>query len=177
MGLCTDTPACRAHKPMILSPRRSEIGAREIGCRNPAAAAEGSVMMTSALRRPVVWSLPLLLAGGLVPVVTHAAPSSGVVRIETLSNRADLVSGGDALTRVVLPPGASAGSLRVSLDGADVTHEFAARPDGKVEGLLTGLRLGANTVVAKLDDGRGADLTITNHPIAAPVSSVPQTPP
>ena len=43
--------------------------------------------------------------------------SSSPVQIQTLSNRADMLSGGDALVEVVLPPGAAAGGLLVHHHG------------------------------------------------------------
>ena len=122
--------------------------------------------------------LALALIAGIVPVVTLASTaSSNVVRIKTLSNRADLISGGDALTQIVLPAGTSVSALTVTLNGKDVTRAFALRPNHKVEGLIKDLRLGANTLVAQLSDGRGARLTITNHPIGGPVFSGPQIQP
>src|SRR5207302_161929 len=62
-------------------------------------------------------------------------------------------------------------------DGADVTRAFAARPDGRFEGLVTGLRDGPNTLRARLPDGSGAEVTITSHPIGGPVFSGPQIQP
>jgi len=44
---------------------------------------------------------------------------AGAVRIEVLSGRGDLITGGDAYLRVVLPRGASARDLRVDDDGRD----------------------------------------------------------
>src|SRR6188768_2598001 len=67
--------------------------------------------------------------------------------IDVLSNRADLVSGGDALVAVDPPSGASPDALRVRLNGNDVTDRFAVRADGRFEGLLRGLRLGRNELV------------------------------
>jgi len=131
-----------------------------------------------APRRPVGLALSLMILAGIVPVVTLAATAApNTVAIKTLSNRADLVSGGDVLTQIVLPAGASVSGLSVTLNGTDATHEFALRPNHKVEGLLTGLNLGANTLVAQLPDGRGARITITNHPIGGPIFSGPQIQP
>jgi hypothetical protein len=99
-----------------------------------------------------------------------AALPADAASIKVLSNRADLVSGGDALVRVT-PAGAT-----VSLNGSDVTQQFAVRPDGQYLALLTGLREGANRVVARR--GRaGARLTIRNHAIGGPVTAGPQIQP
>ncbi len=100
-----------------------------------------------------------------------------LVRIAVLSTRADLVSGGEALTQVVLPAGTSPSSATVSLDGRNVTGEFAMRANGRFEGLLSGLRNGANQLVARIPGGYGARLTITNHPIGGPIFSGPQIQP
>ena len=50
----------------------------------------------------------------------QAAGSDRVVEIQVLSNRADLLSGGDALVEIVLSDGATVSGLQVSLDGEDV---------------------------------------------------------
>src|SRR5688500_635631 len=66
----------------------------------------------------------------------QAAPeSAGNLEIVALSNRADLVSGGDVLLEVRLPPGTDAAAVTVSVDGRDVTPAFALRDDGRFVGL------------------------------------------
>jgi hypothetical protein len=120
----------------------------------------------------------------------------GGIEIKVLSNRADLVSGGDALVAVLLPD-ASAGApilktavaglsqLKVSLGARDVTGSFHALTDlipamshrPMVVGMVRGLALGANVLSARLTDGRGATITITNHPIGGPVFGGPQVKP
>lgn len=104
-------------------------------------------------------------------------PARHLVRIRTLSTRADLVSGGEALAQIILPPGARPSKTRITLGTRDVTREFALRPNHKFEGLVTGLRNGRNVLTARLPDGYGARLTITNHPIGGPVFSGPQIQP
>jgi hypothetical protein len=108
---------------------------------------------------------------------SRAAVPAGQVRIELLSTRADLVSGGEALVAVALPSGVSAGSVRVYLDGRDVTSAFAQRANGRYAGLLTNLRLGDNQLRAVLPDGRGATLGLTNHPRGGPTFAGPQIQP
>ena len=71
--------------------------------------------------------------------VATAAPASGGVEIKVLSNRADLVSDGDALVEVVRPAGTNPDSVRVELNGQDVVGDFALRPDGRFVGLVDGL--------------------------------------
>jgi hypothetical protein len=75
------------------------------------------------------------------------------------------VSGGDALVEVKLPAGASA---TYTLNGAPLPGVFAARPNGRTMGLVTGLRLGENVLKATIPGG-SAQLAITNHPAGGPV--------
>ena len=113
----------------------------------------------------------------LIALILTAAPAIGRastgVTIEVLSNRADLVSGGDALVAVDAP---SSDGLAVTLNGADVTGAFAER-DGRLKAVVTGLQLGDNDLRATLGDGSGARITITNHEQNGPVLSGPQIQP
>ncbi len=130
---------------------------------------EGSPMMRRLL--PLVLALPLALA--VLPVSPAASAPPGDVRIEVLSGRGDLVTGGDALLRVIVPPDADRAGLRVDDDGRDVTAAFGTG----LEGLVTGLALGKNVVRAVLPDGRGARITLTAAPLGGPVFSGPQITP
>jgi hypothetical protein len=98
-------------------------------------------------------------------------------RIEVLSNRADLISAGDALVAVDLPDGVDPAQVRVTAGDRDVTDQFAVRENGRFEGLVTGLAEGPNLLEAKLPDGSGARITITDHPNGGPVFSGPQVQP
>ena len=75
---------------------------------------------------------PLLLASTFLAACGDGDddPPSDAIEIKTLSNRADLISGGDALVEVVLPAGAAANTLRIDVDGRDVSAAFAARGGG-----------------------------------------------
>ncbi len=121
-------------------------------------------------------------AGISVLVVLAALPSFAAranvasISIEVLSNRADLVSEGDALVEITVQDGNPA-DLAVALNGADITSSFGARPSGRTMGVVTGMDLGANEVVATLPGGEGARLTIINHPNQGPVFSGPQLTP
>lgn len=98
------------------------------------------------------------------------------LEIKVLSNRADLVSGGDALVEIVLPNTTPVIDVRVDVDGRDVSSSFKRRADQRVVGLIGELKDGANVVTARL--GRaGARLTITNHPIGGPIFSGAQVQP
>jgi hypothetical protein len=103
-----------------------------------------------------------------------AAATTSPVTIKVLSGRADLVSGGDAL--VAIDGVRSTKGLHVTAAGTDQAKAFGVGPDGQVIGRISGLALGANTVVARTPKG-GARLTVTNHPIGGPVLSGPQIKP
>src|SRR4051794_11019653 len=123
------------------------------------------------------------LAGVLFGTLVAAALAAPVAqadagtKIEVLSNRADLVSNGDALVAVDLPAGTDASAVKVTVGDRDVSDRFAARPNGRFEGLIDGLDNGPNVVTAKLPDGSGARLTIDNHPQSGPVFSGPHIQP
>jgi hypothetical protein len=138
-------------------------------------------------RTPVVLATAVLLVAGLAggapaqPDAGEPAGDPGVVEVRALSNRADLVSGGDVLAEVVLPAGVEVGQVAVDVDGRDVTGAFTVRADGRLVGLVDGLVEGRNALTATVVDGpaagNGATLTVTNHPIGGPVFSGPQIQP
>jgi len=112
-------------------------------------------------------ALPIVMAA----VADAPAPARAADRfdITVLSNRADLISGGDALLEIVLPTGVDPAGVRVDVDGRDVTAAFGVRPNGRYMGLVTGLAERANVLTARAPDGSCASITITNHPIGGPV--------
>jgi len=131
---------------------------------------------TSA-RRALLVALPIALAAGTVTVASLAAPApAGTLRIATVSNRADLISGGDALIRITAPSGVRASSVHVRLNGHDISATFRKNSDGRGLGLVTGLHNGANTLVATAGH-LGARLTVVNHPLGGPVFAGPQVQP
>ena len=106
------------------------------------------------------------------------ATTASAQDIVVLSNRADLISGGDALVEIALPAPARATAARmtIDLDGRDVTNAFKTRADGRYYGILTGLKDGRNVLTATLS-GTRSRLTITNHPIGGPVIAGEQVQP
>ena len=110
--------------------------------------------------------------------LAHAAfaDPSGQIRIEVLSTRADLVSGGVALVAVDLPSGVDPSSARVRVGSRDVSSEFAVRQNKRFEALVDGLANGRNVVTATASGAIGATLTITSHPLGGPVFAGPQLP-
>lgn len=114
------------------------------------------------------------------PAASLAAASAGFPEIVVLSNRADLVSGGDALVEVKLPKPTDADEVRVTLNGDDVTGQFGLRQNDRYLGLVTGLIEGDNELAAQVMKGggqRAATLTVTNHPKQGPIISGPQVEP
>lgn len=115
----------------------------------------------------------LALAGG-------AEASAGSLRIETVSARSDLVTGGDALVAVDVPDGTAVNEVRVQLNGRGVSSAFppkAADPQ-RLVGLLTGLRSGSNLVSARVvGSSRVARRAIYVSPLAGPLFSGPHQAP
>ncbi|TGN63331.1 hypothetical protein EXE59_04755 [Nocardioides eburneiflavus] len=126
--------------------------------------------------RPTVRACVAALALGLVAALLVAGPPAGTaapqaergsVRIQVLSNRAELVSGGDVLVRITAPR--KAGRLRVTLDGRDVSRRFRHRSVV----LLKGLDNGRNVLRARAGSARPDRVVITNHRNGGPVLSGP----
>jgi uncharacterized tannase-like protein DUF6351 len=122
--------------------------------------------------RRVVLAIGVLLCAA--PSTAAAAPT---LRIDVLSNRANVISAADALVEVKVPAGVSASNVRVLDDGRDVTRAFARRKNGRFEGLVTGLSLGRNVLTAQAPGASSASITVTNHPNGGPVFSGPQVQP
>jgi len=97
--------------------------------------------------------------------------------ISTASNRADLISDGNALVEVRLPAGAEAASLKVAVDGRDVTAVFTAADDTVRRGLVTGLAHGRNVITAEAAGARAAELVVTNAPRSGPILAGPHVQP
>src|SRR5438132_11854841 len=79
--------------------------------------------------------------------------------ITVLSNRADLISGGDALIEIVLPAGVDPARVPVDVDGRDVTAAFGVRPHGRDIGIFTGLAARADGLAASAPADSAASLT------------------
>jgi hypothetical protein len=86
------------------------------------------------------------LMAGTPAQATGGKHSHSDFSIETLSTRANTVSGGDVLVQVRLPHYARQKDLVIRLNGRDVSDAFVADGSRTLRGLLTGLREGRNTV-------------------------------
>jgi hypothetical protein len=128
---------------------------------------------------PLIGVILLTSAAGIVASPAWAS-SRSLVQIETLDNRADLISGPQTLVGISLPRGTGVHAVRITLDRRNVTSVFARRSYGTFNGLigqLTGLNPGLHVVKAVLRNGSGARLRITDHAIGGPVFAGPQVEP
>ncbi|WP_323792730.1 DUF6351 family protein [Nocardioides sp.] len=105
-----------------------------------------------------------------------------------MSNRPDLVSGGDVRIAVGKVKGLKRKQVTIRLNGKDVTKQFAVRPGGRYEAVLTGLDVGRNVIKAtgrRNNAGKknahsdskirfAGRLVVTNHPNGGPIFSGPQ---
>src|SRR5437867_6981273 len=128
--------------------------------------------------------LSLLLSVCLLTtlVVTDAEPTPLNFEIVTLSNRADLISGGDAFVEVRVPKNVPLKKVTLWLNGHEVTAAFQTDAAARtMRGVLTGLLDGENEFLADSNgNGQGrprATLRIINHPIGGPVLLGSQTTP
>src|SRR6266542_6898922 len=88
----------------------------------------------------------LMIVAAIATVAANATDAKppeqandNLTTIVVLSNRADLISGGDALVEIILPDKAKANpdDVKIDVDGHDVTSAFAVRADGRFYGLVT----------------------------------------
>jgi hypothetical protein len=123
-----------------------------------------------------------LALGAVLLVTAQAGEGPSNFEIVSLSNRADLVSGGDALLEVRVPKNVPLNQVSLRLNGQDVTAAFKTNAAAlTLRGVVTHLVVGENEFVAEAR-GRGhgelrARLRITNHPIGGPVLLGSQTTP
>jgi hypothetical protein len=137
-------------------------------------------MMRGTARRRMLASAAAVAVA--LPLLVAATPSTDdgsdpSVDIEIVSNRADLVSGGDVRVRLDLPVRANLDDLAVHLGETDVTDEFALRPSGHVEALLEGVDVGEHVIRAQVGTSDIAEQTLAMHPNGGPVFSGPHVEP
>lgn len=104
-----------------------------------------------------------------------ATPGPQSATLKVVSNRADLISGGDVLIQVELDDAADAPQLVVLRDGVDTGASLSAAPatPNVLLGLVEGLQLGENTLTTNF----GGSVSVINHPIGGPVFTGPQIQP
>jgi hypothetical protein len=116
------------------------------------------------------------------PGASQGPPPGTQLSIGVLSGSPDQVTGGDALVEVAVPRNVVADSVRVTVNGSDVTGAFDRTASGDLVGMVSGLVEGRNSLRATVagpgqGQGRHADLTLTNHPVSGPIFSGPQQQP
>jgi uncharacterized tannase-like protein DUF6351 len=113
----------------------------------------------------------------LAPTAAHAAaPANGLalgrLALLTVSDpRPELISGGEALVRVDVPNHINPADVQITSDGQDVTSRFQVQSDGSMLGLVTGLTMGHNRLVASAHGQFASSLDIIDHSINGPVFS------
>lgn len=108
---------------------------------------------------------------------TGGSTGANSAQLKVLSNRADLISGDDALVEVIWPTGTTLSTAKVTRNGQDITSTFAVRPNGRYVGLVTGLVVGSNQLVAQATGASTANMEIVNYPNGGPIFSGPQVQP
>ena len=142
-------------------------------------------MRHTALSSLLLRCLLAVMIAGLLTAgsIAATAKSPDDLDIITVSTRPDTVSGGDVLVRINVPPGVAINDLVIVLNGQAVTSAFQPEAGGhSLLGLVQGLKLGENSLVAKAvgqnnETYRTARLTLTNYPITGPILSGPHEEP
>ena len=120
----------------------------------------------------------LALAGGLI--VSTASASAHPLRIETLSSKANWVTGGDALVAVDAETSVKPSKVVIRLDGRVITNSFHVDPGNpqRLIGEVTGIPSGRSVISAWAAGlNSPANLAIFNSAQEGPVFSGPhQTP-
>ena len=93
---------------------------------------------------------------------TPEPPRAGEGEIRVLSNRADLISDGDALVEVVPADTALLDGAVVRLGDTEITDQLTRMEDGTWKGLIDGLALGENVLTVVLADDSVLEQTIIN---------------
>lgn len=119
----------------------------------------------------------LALGAAVTGGLTSSAQAGSAPRIEMLSSRADLASGGDALIEIVPAGGGQVASLRVEVNGRDASRLLVRRPGGRAMALIGGLKLGPNQITASAPGSPTVQLTVTNHPNGGPIFAGSQVQP
>ena len=112
----------------------------------------------------------------LITVAGAAAALAKPLRIQVLSNRSDLISGGDALLSVSAPTARAARASRLRVDGKHVGAGAIHWRGRRGMTLVTGLHVGRNALAARSGASK-ARTTIIDHPSGGPIFSGPQVKP
>jgi hypothetical protein len=144
------------------------------------------VRTPSRARAPLALLAMLALLAAFAVTAPPTADAAQVPELRVLSNRADLISGGDALVEVVLPSNADPDLVVVTVGARDVSDAFAVRGDGRFVGLVEDLEVGTNLLSVDVRPSArsrapanrsSASIEVTNHPVGGPVFSGPHLQP
>lgn len=102
------------------------------------------------------------------------SPVQDGIRIEVISSQPDRVTGPEARVRVTPARDGEAIDLRVRLGEVDVTGQLTER-DGRLEGVVTGLVEGNNSLIAEAD-GTSVTQRLRSWPLTGPMISGPHGP-
>jgi Tannase-like family of unknown function (DUF6351) len=109
-------------------------------------------------------------AAAAVAPAHRVAP--GRLALVTVSNpRPELVSGGEVLVQVDVGKGIIPADVQITSDGQDVTSSFHVQSDRSLLGLVTGLAIGRNRLVAFAGRRFASSLDVIDHSINGPVFS------
>src|SRR3954451_9895484 len=136
----------------------------------------GVVERARQIRFRTLTALAVTMLACVWPAGASAA-ASGRLDIRVLSNRADVISGNDALVAVGIPRGVRPSQVRMMLGDENVTGDFAMRANGRYEGEVKDLRLGRNALTATAPGTTSDRTVIRNHPIGGAGFSGPQVQP
>jgi hypothetical protein len=133
-----------------------------------------------ALRRKAVpfVALAAFVAGAAVYSAAAVAKQDKGYGVETVSTRADRVSGGDVLVEITYKHDNRNRPLEITLNGRDVSGSFRPGNDpNTLVGLISGLAVGKNMLHVQGNGSSGIKdqtVEITNYPITGPITSGPQ---
>ena len=103
---------------------------------------------------------------------------SSELRIESLSTKPYLVTGGDVLLRIEAGEDLDLTDVSIAANGQDVTAVFHLAAGGGLVGLVGSLPVGKSTISAQVVESPvSASLEMTNYPITGPIISGPQEEP
>ena len=119
----------------------------------------------------------VLLASPGIEAAGNPASQGKNVQVRVVSSPAQWVSGGDARIEVTAAPGLH-NKLQIYLNGSKVNIALHATGSHSLEGVVGGLRQGANTLEVYVNGNSLRDtITLTNWPITGPMFTGPhQTP-
>lgn len=122
------------------------------------------------MREVASWTRAALPALLVSLWLAGCAGGGSPAQISLLGTRADFVTDGDALAKVQLPPDADPATVKVLVNGRDVTSAFSGT-GVNLTGVVTGLAMGSNTLTVSATGAATAELTVKNSSRGGPLYS------